>query len=70
MKVIIQMYDCGCTVQNWPTRAGRQDMLHVPIIREVLLVGTRKRALSVVAPTLWNIIPLEIESLAPILIFF
>lgn len=45
-------------------------MLHVPTIREVFLVGTRKRALSVVAPTLWNIIPLEIERLAPILIFF
>lgn len=55
----------SCPRHIYPTtRAGRQGMLHVPSPKEAHLMGPR-RAISIVAPFLWNIIPTEIR-LAPL----
>lgn len=40
-----------------PVQSSRKDVLQVPLARECQLLGPRKRAFSVVALILWDIIP-------------
>ncbi|XP_060124758.1 uncharacterized protein LOC132591228 [Zootoca vivipara] len=42
-------------------RSSSEGLLAVPSLREAKLQGTRQRAFSVVAPTLWNALPLEVK---------
>lgn len=46
-----------------PTCAGRGDMLWTPTAKEFgsSQFGSRRRAFSVVAPILWNIVPLKLK---------
>ncbi|XP_061490034.1 tRNA-splicing endonuclease subunit Sen15 isoform X1 [Rhineura floridana] len=44
-----------------PTRSATQGLLSIPPTKTVRLVGTRERAFSVVAPTLWNSLPCDLR---------
>lgn len=53
-----------CQADTLPLRAvalsARKAFLVVPTLREAWLMDTRRRAFSVVAPLLWNYLPLQI----------
>uniref|UniRef100_A0A670II88 Reverse transcriptase domain-containing protein n=1 Tax=Podarcis muralis TaxID=64176 RepID=A0A670II88_PODMU len=50
-------------------RSSAEGLLAVPSLREVRLQGTRQRAFSVVAPALWNALPLDVKEINNYLIF-
>lgn len=53
----------------WFTRVCRQGLLHVSCPKKVYLGGSRRRAISMVAHFLWNIIPAEIRLTSPLIFF-
>ncbi|XP_061477607.1 uncharacterized protein LOC133381973, partial [Rhineura floridana] len=44
-----------------PTRSATQGLLSIPPTKTARLAGTRERAFSVVAPTLWNSLPQDLR---------
>uniref|UniRef100_A0A803SMB9 Reverse transcriptase domain-containing protein n=1 Tax=Anolis carolinensis TaxID=28377 RepID=A0A803SMB9_ANOCA len=50
-------------------RSEDQDLLEVPSFKTLRLTATRRRAFSVVAPSLWNTLPPEVRALRDLLAF-
>uniref|UniRef100_A0A670I7A7 Reverse transcriptase domain-containing protein n=1 Tax=Podarcis muralis TaxID=64176 RepID=A0A670I7A7_PODMU len=50
-------------------RSSAEGLLAVPSLREAKLQGTRQRAFSVVAPTLWNALPADVKAINNYLTF-
>lgn len=52
---------CHPITSAHPNRSGRENTLQILSVKELWLVGSRKRAISAVAPARWSILPTEVR---------
>lgn len=62
-------YSLVLQISDWPLRSAMEDLLRVPPIAEIRLMGIWERAFSVVVPWLWNSLLMETCLVSSLLLF-